>query len=47
MVVVGEEVAHRLLEGRKVYGTVTKLWNENMISREARWELYEREGILT
>ena len=24
-----EEVAHRVLEGRKVWGTVAKLWKEN------------------
>ena len=24
---MGEEVAHKVLEGRKVWGTMAKLWN--------------------
>ena len=30
---MGEEVAYRVLEGRKVWGTMAKLWKENVISR--------------
>ena len=44
---MGEEVAHRVLEGRNVWGMMTKLWKENVISREVKWELYERVVILT
>ena len=39
---MGEEVAHKLLEGRKVWGTMAKLWEENMISRLVKREFYER-----
>ena len=39
----GEEVAHKILEGRKVLGTMTKLWKGNMISREVKRELYMKE----
>ena len=42
---MGEEVAHRILEGRKVWGTMEKLWQENVISREVKRELYERVVI--
>ena len=42
-----EEVAHRVLEGRKVWGTMAKLWEENMISREVKRELYESVLIPT
>ena len=28
-----KEAAHRVLEGRKVWGTMAKLWKENMIPR--------------
>ena len=31
---MGEEVAHRVLEGRKVLGMMAKLWKENLISKE-------------
>ena len=31
-----EEVAHRVLEGRKVWETMAKLWRENMIFREVK-----------
>ena len=31
---MGEEVAHMVIEGRKVWGTMAKLWKENMISRK-------------
>ena len=44
---IGEQVAHRVLEGRKVLGTIAKLWKENMISREVKQELYERVAIPT
>ena len=37
----GEEVAHKKLEGTKVWGTMTKLWKENMRSREVKRELCE------
>ena len=40
-------MAHRVLDGRKVWATVAKLWKENMISREIKRELYERVVILT
>ena len=33
---MGEELAHRVLEGRKVRGMMTMLWKENMISREVK-----------
>ena len=36
---MGEEVVHKVLEGRKVWGTMAKLWKENMISREVKREL--------
>ena len=39
---MGEEVAHRVLEGRKVWGTMVKLWKVSMISREVKWDLYEK-----
>ena len=39
---MGEELAHRVLEGRKVWGTMAKLWKENMISREVKRKLCER-----
>ena len=44
---IGEEVAHRVLEGRKVWGTMAKLWKENVISREVKRELYGRLVIPT
>ena len=44
---MGEEVALRVVDGRKVWGTMTKLWKENMMSREVNRELYERVGIPT
>ena len=44
---MGEELAHRVLEGRKVWGTMAKLWKENMVSREVKRELYERVVIPT
>ena len=40
-----EEVVHWVLEGRKVWGTMAKLWKEKMIFREVKWELYERVVI--
>ena len=30
---MGEEVADRVLEGRKVWGTMAKLWKKNAIFR--------------
>ena len=44
---MGEEVAHRVLEGIKVWGTMPKLWKENMVSRVVKRELYEKEAIPT
>ena len=35
---MGEEVAHRVLEGRKVGGTIAKLWKEKVISRGVKRE---------
>ena len=43
---MGEEVAHMVLEERKVFGTMM-LWKENMISREVKRELYEKVVIPT
>ena len=37
----GEKVPHRVLEGRKVWGTMAKFRKENVISREVKRELYE------
>ena len=33
---MGEEVAHRVFEGRKVWRKIAKLWKENIISREVK-----------
>ena len=44
---MGEEVAHRVLKGRKVWETIAKLWKENIISRVVKRELYERVVITT
>ena len=44
---MGEEEAHRLLEGRKVWGKMVKLWKENVICREVKRELYEGVVIPT
>ena len=44
---MGEEVADRVLEERKVWKTMENLWKENMISREVKRELYERVVIQT
>ena len=41
-----EEVDHRVLDGRKVLGTVTKWW-KNMISREVKRKLHEKLVIPT
>ena len=38
----GEELAHMVLEERKLYGTMSKSWKENMISRKVNRELYEK-----
>ena len=43
----GEEVAHRVVEGRKLGGRMPKLWRENTISREVKRELYERVVVPT
>ena len=40
-------MAHRVLEGIKVWGTMPKLWKENMVSRVVKRELYEKEAIPT
>ena len=40
-------MAHGVLEGRKGWGTMAKLWKENMIPSEVKWELYERVVIPT
>ena len=42
---MGEDVAHRVLEGRKVWEMMKNLWKENMISSEVKRELYERVVI--
>ena len=39
---MGEEVTHR---GLKVWGTMAKLWKEN-IFREIKWELYEKRVVI-
>ena len=44
---MGQEVVHRVLEGKKVWETMAKLWKENIISREVKLELYERVVIPT
>ena len=36
---IGEDVDHRVLEGRKVWGTMVKLWKGNMIYKEEKWVL--------
>ena len=43
---IGEEVAHRVLEGRMVWGTKAKFW-KNLICRELKRELYNRVVIPT
>ena len=43
----GEEVVYRLLERRKVWETMRKLWKANRISRKVKRELYERTVIPT
>ena len=45
--VIVEEVAHKVLEGRKVWGITEKLWKENMAFREVRRELHEGVVIPT
>ena len=42
----GEEVSHRVLKGKKIWGVMVKLWNEN-IPREVKQKLYERVMIPT
>ena len=42
---VGEEVAHRVFEGRKVWGTKAKLWKENVISRDVKRGLYINRSL--
>ena len=44
---MGEEVAHSVIEGRNIWGTMAKLWKKNMRSREVKRELYERVVIPT
>ena len=43
----GKELAQRYLKGGKVWRTMTKLWNENMISREVIIEFNEKVAIPT
>ena len=38
-------MSYGMFEGRKLWGTIAKLWKENMISREVKRELYERVVI--
>ena len=38
---IGEAVAHRVLEGRKVCRAMAKLWKENMISKEVNGSYME------
>ena len=38
-------MAHRLMEGRKVYRAMRRLWKENMMFREVKRELYEKVVI--
>ena len=33
---MGEEVAHRVREGREVWGSMAKLWKENMMPRQVK-----------
>ena len=44
---MGKEVAHRLLEGRKLRRTVGNLCKESKISSKAKIELFERVVIPT
>ena len=44
---MGEEVSHKVIERRKVVGTMAKLRKEEMISREIKQELWERVVIPT
>ena len=44
---MGEEVTHRVLERRRFWETMVKLWKENIMSREVNPELYERVVIST
>ena len=44
---MGEEVASGVLKGRKIWGTMAKVWKESMIPREIKRELYERVVIPT
>ena len=41
----GEKVAHRVHQERKVWRTMPKGCEENMISKEVKRELYER-GVI-
>ena len=38
-------MAYSVLEGKKVQGTMAKLWKESIIIREVKRELYERVVI--
>ena len=40
-------MVYRVLDGRKVWGTMAELWKENMLSREVKRELNERVAIPT
>ena len=43
---MGWEVAPRVLEGRRVWGMMAKLWKENIISRVVNRELYVRGVVI-
>ena len=47
MVVGGEEMTHMVFKRRKTWGSMAKLWKENMIFREVKREFYERVMIPT
>ena len=42
-----DKVTHMVLEERKVWRTIAKLWKKNMNPREVKRELYERVAIPT
>ena len=44
---MGKKVTHRVLEGRKFWETVPKMWKENMMPNEMKRESYERVVIPT
>ena len=42
-----EEVTHRVCEGRKIWQTIGKWWEETVISRYIKMVLYEKVMIPT